>query len=57
MGETLFYIGKVRDAKNEFVRALKLAKEINANNAIIQIRILLKSLGLSESDIDNELKL
>jgi len=55
VGETLFYLGKVRDAKDQFVRALRLADKMKAKNAIIQLRILLKSLGLSEEDIENEL--
>ena len=55
VGETLFYLGKIRDAKDQFVKSLKLANKMKAKNAIIQLRILLKSLGLSEEDIENEL--
>jgi len=55
VGETLFYLGKVREAKNEFIRALKLARKIKAENAIIQLKILLNSLGLSDNEIENEL--
>ncbi|MFX0043757.1 MAG: tetratricopeptide repeat protein [Candidatus Hodarchaeota archaeon] len=56
IGETLFYIGKVREAKNQFIRALHLAEEVKADNAIIQLRILLNTLGLSNEDILNDLK-
>jgi tetratricopeptide (TPR) repeat protein len=56
VGETLFYLGKHRDAKNEFIRALKLAKKIRANNAVIQLEVLLNSLGLSNDDIKSELE-
>ncbi len=55
IGETLFYLGKIREAKDEFVRALKLAKKIKAKNAVIQLNILLNSLGLNDKDIENEL--
>ena len=57
IGETLFYLGRVKDAKDEYIKALYLAKEVEAKNAIIQIKILLKSFGLSEDDINHELKL
>lgn len=56
IGESLFYIGKVRDAKNQFIRALHLAEKVKADNAIIQLRILLNSLGLSDEDILDDLK-
>ena len=57
IGETLFYQGRLKDAKNEYIKALNLAEKINAKNSIIQLRILLNSLGLSEKDIENELKI
>jgi len=50
VGETLFYIGKIKEAKNQFIKA------INAKNAIIQIGILLQSLGLQDKNITEELK-
>ena len=56
IGETLFYIGKIKEAKNQFIRALHIAQDINAKNAIIQIRILLQSLGLQDKNIIKELK-
>ncbi len=55
IGETLFYLGQVKDAKDEFIKALYLAEKVNAKNAIIQITVLLKSFGLGEEDIENEL--
>ncbi len=55
IGEVLFYQGKIKEAKNEYIKALALAKSMDANNAIVQIKILLKSFGLSEEDIENEL--
>ena len=57
VAENLFYMGKLKEAKNEYIKALNLAEKINAKNSIIQLRVLLKSLGLSEMDIKNELKI
>jgi len=56
VGETLFYIGKIKEAKNQYIRALHLAEKIKANNAIIHLRILLQSLGLQDKDIFDDLK-
>jgi len=56
IGETLFYLGRIKDAKNEYIKALDLAKKIDAKNAIIQIEVLLKSFGLGEDDIKSELE-
>lgn len=56
IGETLFYLGKIREAKYQFIRVLHLAEKIKANNAVIQLRILLNSLGLSDEDIIDDLK-
>ncbi|TKJ23515.1 MAG: hypothetical protein CEE43_02330 [Promethearchaeota archaeon Loki_b32] len=56
VGETLFYLGKIKEAKNQFIKALNIAENINAKNAIIQIRILLQSLGLQDKNITEELK-
>jgi len=57
VAENLFYMGKLKEAKDEYIKALNLAQKINAKNSIIQLRVLLKSLGLSELDIKNELKI
>ena len=56
VGETFFYMGELKEAKNQFIKALYIANNINAENAKIQLRILLQSLGLGERDILNELK-
>ena len=57
IGETYYYLGQIKDAKIEYIKALYLAKRVGAKNAITQIIILLKSFGLSEHDINNELDL
>ncbi len=56
VGESLFYLGKIKQAKDEFIKALDLAQKIGANNAIRQISILLKSFGLSDQKIKEELR-
>jgi len=56
IGEILFYRGKMNSAKEQYIKALNIAEKIKANNAIIQIRIILNSFGLNESEIDEELK-
>jgi len=56
IGEILFYQGKMKNAKEQYIKALNIAEKIKANNAIIQIRIILNSFGLNESEIDKELK-
>jgi len=55
IGENLFYQGKIKQAKNEFIKALNLAYSVKAENAILQLKILLNSIGLSEKDIEREL--
>lgn len=55
VGEVLFYIGKKKEAKNQFIRALHIAQNVEAKNAITQLKILLQSLGLQEKDIIEEL--
>ena len=55
VGEVLFYIGRIKEAKNQFLRALHIANKIGAKNAITQIKILLQSLGLQEKNIIEEL--
>ncbi|MFX1583180.1 MAG: tetratricopeptide repeat protein [Promethearchaeota archaeon] len=56
IGEIFFLLGQIGKAKDQFIRALLLAKEVKAKNAIIQLKILLKSLGLNDKDIEEELK-
>ena len=55
-GENLFYQGKIKEAKNEFIKALHLANKVNAKNAVLQIKILLNSIGLTEENIEKELE-
>ena len=55
IAEMFFYLGRPREAKDQFIKALYIANKNKAENAIIQLRILLKSLGLKKSDIFNEL--
>ncbi|MFX1273771.1 MAG: hypothetical protein ACFFBP_11995 [Promethearchaeota archaeon] len=57
VAETLFYLGNIRKAKDQLIKALFLAENVNAKNATLQIKILLKSFGLNDEDIDNELDL
>lgn len=56
MAEILFYLGKIKDAKNELIKALYLATKIKAKNATLQIKVLLKSFALSDEDIEKELE-
>lgn len=55
IGENLFYQGKIKQAKDEFIKALHLANEVKAVNAILQLKILLNSIGLTEENIAREL--
>lgn len=57
IGETLFYLGEIKGAKNQFIKALHLANKINAENAKLQLRILLQSLGLQDKQIIDELRM
>lgn len=56
VAEILFYLGKIKDAKNELIKALYLATKIKAKNATLQIKVLLKSFALSDEDIEKELE-
>ena len=56
VGESLFHLGEIKEAKNQFIKALHLANKINAENAKAQLRILLQSLGLTDKQIMDELK-
>ena len=48
--------GKMNESKKQYLRALKIAKNVKMENAIIQLRLLLNSFGLSENEIENELE-
>ncbi|UCD01571.1 MAG: tetratricopeptide repeat protein [Promethearchaeota archaeon] len=56
IGENLFYLGKIKEAKNQFIKALHIAKKIGADNAVAQLRILLESIGMQNKNILDELK-
>jgi len=56
VAETLFYLGRIKDAKNQYLRALHIAKKIKADNAVIQLEVLLRSLGMQQKNIAQELR-
>ena len=56
VGETLFYQGQIKKEKEQYIKALYIAESIKLKNAILQIKILLRSFGLSDEDIINELE-
>ncbi len=55
VGEVLVYQGEMNEAKETYIKALSIAENIKEKNAILQIRILLNSLGLDEEEINKEL--
>jgi len=55
VGEVLVYQGEMHEAKETYIKALSIAEEIKAKNSILQIRVLLNSLGLNEEEINREL--
>lgn len=57
VGEVLVYQGQMNEAKETYIRALNYAEEIKAKNSILQLRILLNSLGLDEEEINKELEI
>ncbi len=57
VGECLFYQGKMNESKNQYISALHLAEQVKSKNAILQIQILLKSFGMSDKDIEDDLEL
>ncbi len=56
VGETLFYLGEIKEAKDQYIKALYLANKIKAENAKVQLCVLLNSLGLQDKHILEELK-
>ncbi len=56
VGENLFYQGRIKEAKEQYIKALYIAESIKLKNAILQINVLLRSFGLSDEDIKNELE-
>jgi len=57
VGECLFYQGKMYESKNQYISALHLAEKVKSKNAILQIQILLKSFGMSDKDIEDDLEI
>jgi len=55
VGEILVYQGEINEAKETYIKALSIAENIKEKNSILQIRILLNSLGLDEEEINKEL--
>jgi tetratricopeptide (TPR) repeat protein len=55
IGEGMVYLHRMNEAKEVYIKALSVANKVKEKNAILQIRILLNSLGLSEGEIDKEL--
>ena len=56
VGENLFYQGRIKEAKEQYIKALYIAESIKSKNEILQIKVLLRSFGLSDEDIKNELE-
>ena len=56
IGEVMVYQYRMNEAKDVYIKALSIANKVRAKNAILQIKILLNSLGLSEHEINKELK-
>ena len=55
VGEILVYQGEMNEAKETYIKALSIAESIKEKNSILQIKILLNSLGLDEEEINKEL--
>jgi tetratricopeptide (TPR) repeat protein len=55
VGEIFVYLGEMNEAKETYIKALNIAENIKEKNSILQIRILLNSLGLDTEEINNEL--
>ncbi len=54
-GECLFNLGKKNEAKEKFIEGLKIAKKIDAENAIKQLNLLLRTIGYTPQEISEEL--
>ena len=57
VGEVMVYQYRMSEAKDVYIKALSIANKVKAKNSILQIRILLNSLGLSEEEINKELNI
>ncbi|MBN1213975.1 MAG: tetratricopeptide repeat protein, partial [Candidatus Lokiarchaeota archaeon] len=56
IGEIFIYLGRINDSKDQFIKTLYYAKKINAKNMILQVTLLLKSIGLDNHKIEEELE-
>lgn len=56
IGECFYNMGRQNDAKKKFIEGIELAEKIGAKNAKKQLKILLKTMGLTEQEINEELK-
>ena len=56
VGECFYNLGRQNDAKDKFIEGIELAEKVGAENAKKQLNILLKTMGLTEQDIKEELK-
>ncbi|MHA1194793.1 MAG: tetratricopeptide repeat protein [Promethearchaeota archaeon] len=55
VGEILFNQGKIKEAIEQYIKALHVANKIEAKNAILQIKLLLNSMGLDNFEIEKKL--
>lgn len=55
IGEVMVYQYRMSEAKDVYIKALSIANKVSAKNSILQIRVLLNSLGLNEDEINKEL--
>ncbi|MBY9006208.1 MAG: tetratricopeptide repeat protein [Candidatus Lokiarchaeota archaeon] len=56
IAECYVYLGKTKDAKEKFIETLYYANKIQAKNIILQIKLLLKSIGFENQQIEEELE-
>jgi len=56
VGECFYNLGRQNDAKKKFIEGIELAEKIGAENAETHLKILLKTMGLTEQEIKEELK-
>ncbi|TFF98979.1 MAG: tetratricopeptide repeat protein [Promethearchaeota archaeon] len=56
IGECHFNLGQQNKAKERFIEGIRLANKMGAENARIQLELLLKTMGLTEKEIKSELK-
>jgi tetratricopeptide (TPR) repeat protein len=54
-GETLLQQKKISDAIDQYIKALHLSLQINSKNSILQIKLILKSVGITDNEINERL--